>query len=92
MAGQLNFTQIYSLEVIKPSLSHPSVEKLFCTGKKHLAMMTEIPSCILSQYLCTMGIFNFQASIQFSRFSEKNIVSQLLHNNGSIKKWREFKR
>ena len=58
-------------------------------------MMTEIPPCILSQYLCSNA--NIQVdntSIQFSRFSEKNInrVSQFFKNNGSIKKWHEFKR
>ena len=39
--------------------------------KKHLAMKTEICSCILSQYLW----YNVnKSSIQFSRFSEKNIM------------------
>ena len=58
-------------------------------------MITEIPSCILSQYLwCNTNIQVNKTSIQFSRFSEKNInyVSQLFKNNGSIKKWHEFKR
>ena len=57
--------------------------------------MTEIPSCILSQYLWYNA--NIQAdktSIPFSRFSEKNInqVTQLFNNNGSIEKWHKFRR
>ena len=63
--------------------------------KNHLTMMTEIPSCILSQYLCcNANIQVDNTSIQFSRFSEKNInrVSQIFKNNGSIKKWHELKR
>ena len=58
-------------------------------------MMTEIPSCILSQYLWyNANIQIDKTSIHFSRFSEKNInyVSQLFNNNGSIKKWHKFKR
>ena len=40
--------------------------------KNHLAMMTEIPSCILSQYLWyNANIQVDKTSIQFSRFSEK---------------------
>ena len=59
-------------------------------------MMTEIPSCILSQYLWynaniqidKTSIFNFHS------FSKKNIhyVSQLFNNNGSIKKWHKSKK
>ena len=51
-------------------------------------MMTEIP-CILSQYLWfNANIQVDKASIQFSRFLEKNIhyVSQLFSENDSIKK------
>ena len=69
-------------------------EIIFC-WKNHLTMMTEIPPCILSQYLCcNANIQVDNTSIQFSRFSEKNInrVSQFFKNNGSIKKWHEFKR
>ena len=33
LAGHLNFTQIYSLKVIKPSSYHLSIEKLFCNRK-----------------------------------------------------------
>ena len=69
--------------------------KIFLYWKKHLIMMTEIPSCILSQYLWyNANIQIDKTSIHFSRFSEKNInyVSQLFNNNGSIKKWHKFKR
>ena len=50
--------------------------------------MTEIPSCILSQYMWYNA--NIQAdktSIQFLRFSKKknHYVSQLFNSNGSIK-------
>ena len=57
-------------------------------------MMTEIPSCILSQFLWyNANIQIDKTSINFSRFSEKNVnyVSQLFNNNGSIKKWHKFK-
>ena len=57
-------------------------------------MMTEIPSCILSQYLWyNANIQIDKTSIHFSRFSEKNInyVSQLFNNNGLIKKWHKLK-
>ena len=56
--------------------------------------MTEIPSCILSQYLWyNANIQIDKTSIHFSRFSEKNInyVSQLFNNNGLIKKWHKLK-
>ena len=56
--------------------------------------MTEIPSCILSQYLWyNANIQIDKTSIHFSRFSEKNInyVSQLFNNIDSIKKWHKFK-
>ena len=40
--------------------------------KKHFGMMTEIPSCILFQYLWyNVNMQVDKASIQFSRFSEK---------------------
>ena len=57
--------------------------------------MTETPSCILSQYLWyNVNIPVDKTSINFSRFSVENIhyVSQLFNDNGSIKKWQEFKR
>ena len=83
----LNFIQIYSLRVIKPSFSYLSIEKLFCTG--HLAVMTEIPSCIFSQYPWhNANIQVDKTSIHFSRFSMKNIHnSQLFSDNGSSKNW-----
>ena len=60
--------------------------------KKHLAMMNEIPSCILSRYLWFgANIRVDKTSIQFSRFSEK-LISQLFNGKSSIKKWHEFKR
>ena len=58
-------------------------------------MITAIPSCILSQYLrYNANIQVDKTSFQFSRFLEKNshYVSQLFNDNGSIKKWYEFKR
>ena len=58
-------------------------------------MMTEIPSCILSQYLWyNASIEVNKTSIHFSRFSKNNInyVSQLFNNYGSMKKWHKFKR
>ena len=51
--------------------------------------MTEIPSCILSQYLW------YNAYIQVDKTSIKksiNCVSQLFIDNDSIKKWHKFKR
>ena len=57
--------------------------------------MAEIPSCILSQYLWyNKSIPLDKASIRFLTFSEKIVtyVSQLFSDNGSIKKWHEFKR
>ena len=49
-------------------------------------MMTEIPSCILSQYH-NVNIQVDKTSIHFSRFFEKNInyVSQHFNNDASIK-------
>ena len=61
--------------------------------KKQLVMMNEIPSRILSQHLWyNVNIQVDKTSIQFSRFSEKNVlyVSHLFNDNGSIKKWHEF--
>ena len=63
--------------------------------KKHLAMMAEIPSFILSQCpCCNKSIQVDKASVHFLKFSEKSIsyVSQLFSDNSSIKKWHEFKR
>ena len=63
--------------------------------KKRLAMITELPSCILSQYLWyNRSIQVDNSSVYFLKFSEKNInyVSQLFSDNGSIKQWHEFKR
>ena len=57
--------------------------------------MLEIPSGTLSQYLWyNANIQVDKTPIQFSRFSEKNVhyVSQKFIDNGSIKKWHEFKR
>ena len=51
--------------------------------------MTEILSCILSQYLW------YNAYIQVDKTSIKksiNYVSQLFIDNDSIKKWHKFKR
>ena len=63
--------------------------------KKHLAMITKVPSCMLSQYLWhKRSIQVDNSSVYFLKFSEKNInyVSQLFSDNGSIKQWHEFKR
>ena len=57
--------------------------------------MTEIPSCILSQYLWySQGIQVDKAPVHFLQFSRGkiNYVSQIFSDNGSIKKWHEFKR
>ena len=70
-------------------------QEIILYWKKHLAMMTEISSCILSQYLWyNVNIQVDKISIQFSQFFEKSIhyVSQLFNDNGSIKKLHEFKR
>ena len=58
-------------------------------------MMTEIPSCILSQCLWyDKSIQVDEASGYFLKFSGKNInyVLQIFSEIGSIKKWHEFKR
>ena len=71
------------------------LSRIFFYSEKHLIMMNEIPSCILSQYLWyNANIHIDKTSIHFSRFSEKdiNFVSQLFSNNGFIKKWQKFKR
>ena len=48
--------------------------KTFLNGKKHLAMMTEIPSCILSRYLWyNERIKVDKVSVYFLKFSEKGI-------------------
>ena len=63
--------------------------------KKRLAMVTEVPSYILSQYLWyNRSIQVDNSSVYFLKFSEKNIsyVSQLSSDSGSIKQWHEFKR
>ena len=68
-----------SSKVIKQSFFHPSINKVFCTGKKHLAMMTETSSCILSQYLWyNANIYIDQTSIHFSRFPKK--ILTMFHN------------
>ena len=58
-------------------------------------MITEVPSCILSQYLWyNRSIQVDNSSVYFLKFSKKDInyVSQLFSSNESIKKWHEFKR
>ena len=69
--------------------------EIILNWKKHIAMMAEIPSCILPQYLWhNKSIQVDKASVHFLTFSEKSInyVSQLFSDNGSIKRWHEFKR
>ena len=66
-------------------------QEIILYWKKHLALVIEIPSCILSQYLWyNANIQVDKTSIQFSQLSEK-YNSQLFNDNGSIKKWYEFK-
>ena len=57
-------------------------------------MITEILSCTLPQYLWYNGIIQAdKGAIQILQFSEKNnYFLQLFSDNGSIKKWLEFKR
>ena len=69
--------------------------QIILNWKKRLAMITEVPSCILSQYLWYNGSIQVDnSSVYFLKFSEKNInyVSQLFSDNGSIKQWHELKR
>ena len=88
-----NFIQIYPLKVIKPSFPHLSIGKLFRTGKKHLAMMAKIPSCILPQCLWySKSILVDKASLYFLMFSKKssNYDSQSFSDDGSSKKWHQL--
>ena len=58
-------------------------------------MITEVPSCILSQYLWyNRDIQVDNSSVYFLKFTEKNInyVSQLFSDNGPINQRHEFKR
>ena len=68
---------------------------MFLNWKKQFAMMTEISSCILSQYLWyNKSIKVNKAFVQyFKKFSEKSInyVLKLFSDNSSIKKCHEFK-
>ena len=69
--------------------------KIILNWKKHLATITEILSCILSQYLWYNESFQMDnTSDYFLKFCEKNInyVSQLFIDNGFIKQWHEFKK
>ena len=62
--------------------------KIILNCKKRLAMITEVPPCILLQYLWyNRSIQVDTSSVYFLKFSEKNInyVSQLFSDNGSIK-------
>ena len=58
-------------------------------------MITEVLSCILSQYLWyNRSIQIDNSSVYFLKFSEYNIsyISELFSGNGSIKQWHDFKR
>ena len=69
--------------------------EFFLNWKKRLAMIPEIPFCILSRYLrYNKSIQVDNTSVYFLKFSDKNInyVSQLFSENGSIKQWHKFKR
>ena len=68
--------------------------EIILNWKIHLAMMAEISSCILSQYLWYNKTIQVdKVSIHLLTSSEKSInyVLQLFSDNGSIKKWHEFK-
>ena len=71
-------------------------KQIILNGKKRLAMITVVPSGILSKYLrYNRSIQVDNASVYFLKFSKKkkiNYVSQLFSENGSIKQWHEFKR
>lgn len=74
---------------------HLFTGKLFWTGKKHVAMITHIHSCILPEYLWHNGITEVdKPSVNFLKVSKKSITYalQLFCDNGSIKQWHEFKR
>ena len=88
----LNFIRIYSFKVINCNKTkfYPSFyrEIILKWKKKHLAMITEIPSCVLSRYLLYKDSTQVEkASVNFLKFSKKSIdyVSQRLGDNGSIK-------
>ena len=69
--------------------------EIILNRKKHLAMMTEISSCISSQYLWyNKSIQVDNVSIYFLPFSEKSInyILKIFSDNGSIKKWHDFKK
>ena len=70
-------------------------KEIILNWKKHLALVAEISSCVLSQYLWYKKCIQVdKVSIHSLTFSGKSIdyVSQLFNDNGSIKKWHEFKR
>ena len=67
--------------------------EIILNSKKDLVMITEIPSCVLFQYLwCNENIQVDKTFVQISRFFEKNIyyLLQLVNkndmNNNGIKK------
>ena len=56
--------------------------------------MTAVPFCILPQYLWYNEIIpTDEASVNFLQFFKETViyVSQLFSDNGSVKKWHEFK-
>ena len=83
LALHLNFIQIHSLKVIKPSLIPSFYREIILNWKKHLAMITEIPSCILSQYLLYNGSIQVDnAYVYFLlNFSEKKTCFPIMFRN-----------
>ena len=66
--------------------------EIMLNWERHFAMMAEITSCILSQYLWyNKSIQVDKNSVHFLMFSEKSII-YVLQLFGSINKWHEFKR
>ena len=82
--------------LFKTKFSPPFYREIILNWNKILAMITEIPSWILSQYLWYKGIIPVDnASVYFLKFSKKkniNYILQLFSDNTSIKQWHEFKR
>ena len=93
---QLNFILHLNFILSNKIKFFPSFyRQIILNWKKRLAMITEVLSCILSQYLWyNRSIQIDNSSVYFLKFSENNIsyISQLFSDNGSIKQWHDFKR
>ena len=95
MALHLNFIQVYSLKVIKTKFFPSLYMKVIWNWKNHLALMIEITSFILSQYLWyNESIHVDEASVHSLQFPE--ILSVMFCNflvtMYSLNKWHKFKR